>query len=254
MLITSRNNETIKRVRALTSRKARLEQGVHLIEGEKTLREAISSGVSIVDGFVEEGNTHWERLLLDCGANVYQVTRSVMESITDAKTPQGVCAAVRTPSLSVPDVYPAGLIVALECVQDPGNVGTIIRTADAMGAVGVLLSEGCADPYAPKTMRSAMGSTYHLPIWQGEIETELQCLHNDGFVCICGHLQGESVLPHPKDRCVVVIGNEGNGVGEQTAALCWKYRLPMYGRAESLNASVAAGILVYELAKLMREP
>ena len=163
-----------------------------------------------------------------------------------------VCATVKTPDQPIPEYYPAGLIVALDCVQDPGNLGTILRTADAMGACGLLLGEGCADPYAPKPLRAAMGSIYHIPVWQGNLENEAARLAAQGFTLVCGHLKGTDVLPEPGEKCVLVIGNEGNGVSDAIAAQCEKYRLPMYGFAESLNASVAAGILIYELARKMR--
>ena len=254
MLITSRNNETVKRARALSTRKGRLEQGLHLIEGPKVLREAVISGMVIKEGFIEEGHELYEAVITGSGASLYTVNRSVMESICDTKTPQWVCATVETPSNILPDHPEPGLYVALDTVQDPGNMGTILRTADAMGAKGVILSPGCADPYAPKSIRSAMGSTYHLPIYQvDDLKTALQKLQNDEFTCICGHLQGQEVLPHPTDRCVIVIGNEGNGVAEDIAMTCALVRLPMYGQAESLNASVAAGILMFEVAKAMHQ-
>ena len=121
------------------------------------------------------------------------------------------------------------------------------------GAAGLLLGAGCADPYAPKPLRAAMGSIYHLPVWQGELEGEIPRLVQQGFTCICGHLKGGDTLPKVGERCVLVIGNEGSGVSDPVAAQCHKYRLPMYGFAESLNASVAAGILIYELAKQMHQ-
>lgn len=251
MLIESTRNETVKRARALANRKGRVEQGMHFLEGEKLVREAIISGATIGDAFVEEGHELMEAVLAGSGATVYTVKRAVMESLALTDTPQWVCATVKTPEVPLPEFYPAGLIVALDRVQDPGNLGTILRTADAMGAVGVLLGEGCADPYAPKPLRAAMGSIYHLPVWQGNLETEIVRLREQGYVCVCGHLKGGETLPAPGERCVLVIGNEGNGVCDAVAAQCHRYRLPMYGFAESLNASVAAGILIYELAKLM---
>lgn len=254
MPITSRNNESIKRARALHGRKGRLEQKLHLIEGEKLVREAVISGRVLREGFIEEGHDLFEAVLIGSGASVHTVSRSVLESLADTKTPQWVAATVETPDMAPPAVFPEGMIVALDTVQDPGNLGAILRSADAMGASGVLLSPGCADPYSPKCMRAAMGSAYHLPIWQtDDLKETLQRLANDGAVCICGHLQGQEALPHPSDRCVIVIGNEGNGAGEDIAALCVRVRLPMYGQAESLNASVAAGILMYEIARKMHE-
>ena len=142
--------------------------------------------------------------------------------------------------------------MALDRVQDPGNLGTILRTADAMGAAGLLLGGGCADPFGPKVLRSTMGSVYHIPLWQGELTAELAKLREAGFSLICGHLAGTEVLPEVGDKCVLIIGNEGSGVSDEVADMCKKYRLPMYGRAESLNASVAAGILMYEIGHAMR--
>ncbi len=252
MRIESRSNETVKRVRSLSSRKGRLEYGVHLIEGNKLLQEAVSAGMTLCEAFVEEGHEHLAEGLPE-DVTRYIVTRPVMEALCDTSTPQHICATVKTPSMELPQCYPSGMLVALDTVQDPGNLGTILRTADAMGAAGVLLSEGCADPYSPKSVRAAMGSTYHIPLWQGNLKEALQTLHHDGYFCICGHLQGQEVLPHPTDRCVIVIGNEGNGVAGEIAALCVLVRLPMYGRAESLNASMAAGLLMYEVSKAMHE-
>ena len=253
MRIDSTRNEKVKRARSLANRKGRAEQGLHFIEGEKLVREAIVSGATFQDAFIEEGHELMAAVLSGSGAMVYTVSRSVMESLTLTETPQWVCATVQTPATPIPAYYPAGMIVALDRVQDPGNLGTILRTADAMGAAGLLLGAGCADPYAPKPLRAAMGSIYHLPVWQGELEGEIPRLVQQGFTCICGHLKGGDALPKVGERCVLVIGNEGSGVSDPVAAQCHKYRLPMYGFAESLNASVAAGILIYELAKQMHK-
>ena len=250
MLIQSTQNETVKRMRSLAAKKGRQETGLHLIEGERLVREAISSGADIAELFIEEGREVEDMAF--SAPRVYTVSRRVMESMTDTGTPQWICAAVRTQDTTPPESYPQGLIVALDRVQDPGNLGTILRTADAMGAAGLLLGGGCADPFGPKVLRSTMGSVYHIPLWQGELTAELAKLREAGFSLICGHLAGTEVLPEVGDKCVLIIGNEGNGVSDEVADMCKKYRLPMYGRAESLNASVAAGILMYEIAHAMR--
>lgn len=250
MLIQSTQNDTVKRMRSLAAKKGRQETGLHFIEGERLVREAAASGADIAELFIEEGREAEDIAL--SAARVYTVTRRVLESMTDTGTPQWICAAVRTQDTAPPEAYPDGLIVALDRVQDPGNLGTILRTADAMGAVGLLLGSGCADPFGPKVLRSTMGSLYHIPLWQGELTRELPKLRQAGFSLICGHLDGEETLSPVGDKCVLIIGNEGNGVSGEVANLCEKYRLPMYGRAESLNASVAAGILMYELARAMR--
>ena len=252
MLIESTRNERVKRAKALSTKKGRLEQGLHFIEGEKLVREAVISGAHFADAFVEEGHDLMAAVLEGSGAQVYVVKRSVMQSMTQTDTPQWVCACVRTPEGALPEFYPEGLIVALDCVQDPGNLGTILRTADAMGAAGVLLGEGCADPFAPKPVRAAMGSIYHLPVWQANLVQELSKLKGRGYQLICGHLRGNTQMPNPTNKCVLVVGNEGSGVSEPVSALCRKYKLPMYGFAESLNASVAAGIMIYEIARQMR--
>ena len=156
-VITSRTNETVKQTRALTQARARREQGLHLVEGEKLVQEAIASGCAVARLFVEEGFIAPEA---DAEQTV-TVSRGVMEALCESRTPQHVCAAVRTPSSAAPAAFPAGLIVILDCIQDAGNLGTIVRTADAFGAAGVFVGTGSADPFSGKALRAAMGSTYH---------------------------------------------------------------------------------------------
>lgn len=255
MRIESRSNETVKRVKSLSAAKNRLTFGLHLIEGRRLLQEAISSRIPVREAFFEESAIEAlfeeHAALVAGGTKVYTVTRPVLEAMCDTLTPQGVCAAVETPGSIAASAFPAGMLVALDTVQDPGNLGTIIRTADAMGASALLFSDGCADPYSPKALRAAMGSTYHVPLWKGGLHEALQALKQDGYTLLCGHLDGSETLPVPGEKCVIVIGNEGNGVSEEIAALCTLVKLPMYGRAESLNASMAAGLLMYEVAGRM---
>lgn len=253
MRIESRSNETVKRAKSLLAAKNRQMFCMHLIEGRKLLQEAIASGMDVREAFFEEGAEQEfmeERATLyERGTKLYTVTRPVLEAMCDTMTPQRVCATVRTPSFA--QDLPSGMLVALDTIQDPGNLGTILRTADAMGASALLLSNGCADPYAPKTLRAAMGSTYHIPIWKGDLNEMLSSLKRDGYTLLCGHLNGSAALPELGGNCVIIIGNEGNGVSREIASLCHLVKLPMYGRAESLNASMAAGLLLYEAAKRM---
>ncbi|MBQ9950364.1 MAG: RNA methyltransferase [Clostridia bacterium] len=249
MIIESTRNESVKRTRALATKKGRSETGLHFIEGDKLVREAVISGVNFADAFVEEGHDLMVAILEGAGAKVNIVSRSVMKSLTNTNEPQWVCASVETPSYALPLCYPHGLIVVLDGVQDPGNMGTVIRTADAFAAAGVLINDTCADPFAPKPVRASMGSVYHLPIWRGDIATELDRMAEQKFTAVCGHLEGEETLPEISGDTALIIGNEGHGVSDIIANKCIKYRLPMYGLAESLNASVAAGILIYEMAK-----
>ena len=249
MIIESTKNEQVKRTRALATKKGRTETGLHFIEGDKLVREAVISGVTFHDAFIEEGHDLMYAILEGAGAKVSLVTRAVMKTLTNTNEPQWVCASVETPKCDVPIMYPHGLIVVLDSVQDPGNIGTIIRTADAFGASGVLVNAECADPFAPKPVRASMGSVYHIPIWEGNLGKEIMRIKDQGYSLVCGHLDGSETLPETNENIALIIGNEGHGVSDSISDMCIKYRLPMYGMAESLNASVAAGILIYEFAK-----
>ena len=176
------------------------------------------------------------------------VTASVMDALSTAGTPQNLCAVAKTPDLVLPETF-SGTVLLLEDVQDPGNVGTLIRTADALGAACVLLSPRCADPFSPKTLRASMGSVYHLPVAVTDIPAALAALNAQGYTCLCGHLRGSEVMPPKTPKMALLVGNEGNGVTPDSAALCYPYRLPMAGRAESLNAAVFGAILLYELMR-----
>ncbi len=248
MVIESRSNERVKEARKLLLRKERKESGQHLIESEKLVAEAIASGARVAACFVEDGFPFSPPE----SAILHVVSRAVLESLCESQTPQSVVAVVETPPLTPPERYPAGLIVVLDGVQDPGNVGTILRSADAFGAAGILLSPACADPYAPKTLRAAMGSTYHLPVWQGDLAEELARMKQQGFFALCGDLRGSETLPELSPSVALVIGSEGSGVRAEVAALCEGFRLRMRGRAESLNAAVAAGILLYVVSEAMQ--
>ena len=252
MTITSVKNETVKQLRRLLDRKARRETGLHLIEGERLVLDALNSGVVPDKIFIEEGKDRLEEAVRDFGLPFINVSRNVISACCDTETPQGILACVHTPDQTVPETYPEGLIVILDAVQNSGNVGTVIRTADAMGASCMILGEGCADAFSPKALRAAMGSCYHIPVYAGELIPELEKLKAQGFSLICGHLGGKEEFPGIGRNCAVVIGNEGNGVSNKVASQCELVKLKMYGKAESLNASVAAGIFIYKIAERMR--
>lgn len=245
MIITSRNNPLIKEMRALRERKARKETGLHFIESDKLVAEALSSGAYVSTMFAREGAA------VPVGfpeEKTVRVSESVMEALCLSETPQSVCAAVKNPEEG--DISKAsGLVVLLERVQDPGNVGTVIRSADAFGASLIIYSPDSADPFSPKTIRASMGSVYHVPLLCMDIQEAVMRLQTAGFTCFCGHLKGTQTMPAHGHNTAFVVGNEGNGVTEQTAALCTKYRLPMPGRAESLNAAAFASVMLYILSE-----
>ena len=242
--ITSRTNPRVQRARSLRESKYRRETGCHFIEGDKLVREAMTSGAALETVFVREGYPG-ER---DFPCEMIEVTDGVMDALATAGTPQSLCAVARTPAAALPQTF-RGTVLLLEDVQDPGNVGTLIRTADALGAGAVILSPRCADPFSPKTLRASMGSVYHLPVYVADIPAAIRTLNAQGYTCLCGHLKGSEVLPPKTDRMALLVGNEGNGVTDASAALCYCYRLPMPGKAESLNAAIFGSILLYELTR-----
>lgn len=245
-MITSRKNEHIKELRKLDRRKEREQAGCFIADGLKCVTEALRSGFTVREVlFSDEG------LLKGLSAGDYTftaVTNEVIEALSDAKTPQGIVAVVELQECA--PVF-SGLTVALDDVSDPTNVGSIIRSADAAGASCVILSEGCADAFGPKSVRCSMGSVFHLPVVTADLKEYLSEFGRNGS-CVCGHLKGDSVFPKDDNICVV-IGNESRGVSDDIADLCgFKYRIPIYGRAESLNAGVAAGLMLYKAAESIR--
>ncbi|MBR0205515.1 MAG: RNA methyltransferase [Clostridia bacterium] len=242
--ITSRTNPRIQRARFLRESKYRRETGRHFIEGDKLVREAMTSGAELETVFVREGYAG----STDFPCELLEVTDSVMDALSTAGTPQSLCAVAKTPIMALPETF-TGTVLLLEDLQDPGNVGTLIRTADALGAGSVILSPRCADPFSPKTLRASMGSVYHLPVYVTDIPAALRALNDQGYTCLCGHLRGSEELPPKTKKMALLVGNEGNGVTDEAAALCCAYRLPMPGKAESLNAAVFGAIMLYELTR-----
>lgn len=245
MTITSRNNPLIKEIRALRERKARKGSGLHFIESDKLVSEALSSGARVSTLFVREDAPVPSGVPEE---KCVRVSASVMDALCLSDTPQSVCAAVQTPEEGTLS-QAQGLVVLLERVQDPGNVGTVIRSADAFGASLIVYSPDTADPFSPKAIRASMGSVYHVPLLCADVPEAVCALKNAGFSCFCGHLKGTETMPEHGRNTAFVVGNEGNGITEKTASLCTKYRLPMPGRAESLNAAAFASVMLYILSE-----
>lgn len=176
----------------------------------------------------------------------YFVSDNVMNAITDTKTPQGICAVCKN---ECSGAIHGNKLIALEKVQDPGNVGTILRTMDAFGFDGLLIDKECADPFSPKASRASMGAVFRIPVFCVEsLPTNLKALRENGYDILAGDLRGSNPerICHENSSLCILIGNEGSGITEEarrTANLC--VRIPMPGRAESLNAAVAAAILMY---------
>ncbi len=180
---------------------------------------------------------------------VQQVTSAVLAHLAEATTPQGVVAVARTPATGLADIG-EGVVVALDQVSDPGNAGTILRTADALGAAGVVLTRGSVDVYAPKTVRAAVGSTYHLPVVSGVDGAELAAFALDTgrrLVGLDAHAdRGLAALTSAGGRVVLVLGNEAHGLDTATSALLDdRVAIALHPRAESLNVAAAAAIAIH---------
>ena len=186
------------------------------------------------------------------------VTEEQMKKLTDTVTPQGILCVVRQPSYTMEDIinHPGHrLLMILEDIQDPGNLGTIFRTAEGAGASGIIMTKGCADLFNPKVVRSTMGSIYRVPFFvTDDIEQTISLVKNAQIEVFAAHLKGEHFYDEIAYKdAAFLIGNEGNGLKNSTAALADTYiKIPMAGKLESLNASMAAGILMYEHNRQMR--
>lgn len=243
--ITSLKNPKVAAWKALKDRKGRRESGCFLVEGRKMVEEALASAFDVETVLVQEGVSFPDGLTMP----VYELPAHVLAAVCDTKTPQGIAAVVRMKEQSALGKH----IVVLDGVQDPGNVGTIIRTADAAGLDGVLLSTQCADVFSPKVLRATMGSIFRMNLrTTDDLPGELTKLREKGYSILSSQLDGTPFYEREKvaERFALIIGNEGNGVSEQVQQTAThQVRLPMRGGAESLNAAIAAAIMMYELMR-----
>ena len=250
--ITSMKNPLVRAMKSLRERKGREAEGRILVEGEVMLREAVKCGLVIRDLLVEEGRAADAQPFEAAGARCFAVPGGVLEAVCDTRTPQGICASFDLPS-PLPLADAPARVVALDGTQDPGNVGTIWRTADAAGFQGLLFGAGCADPLSPKVQRAAMGSGFRVPFMvSDDLPAALMDLRDRGWSVIASDLAGADFYrrPDPGEKLVLVIGNEARGISQAVRdAATMLVKLPMRGGAESLNAAVAAGIMMYELMR-----
>ncbi len=243
-IITSKSNNLIKKTKKLLKKKYR-EQS-YLIEGWHLFEEAEKANAEFLNIFVlEDFADRVEHM-----SNVTFVTPEVLKELTDSKTPQGIIAEVAMPILPLANLK-AGRYLVLEDVQDPGNVGTMIRTADAAGLDGVLISDKSADIYNQKTLRSMQGSHFHLPVWRTNVYEACETLQNLGVPLIATTLSKDSVdyktIKHD-GNFALVMGNEGNGISDKmTNQADVLAHIIMPGQAESLNVAVATGIVLFSL-------
>ena len=245
--ITSRSNPLLVHMKKLAASSAyRREQGVFLGDSPKLLAEALKWHAPVREIAVTAGTALPP---VPDGIRTVEVPEDVMSSISPMKTPQGALFTCALPDTALPAVLPGSRYVVLDGVQDPGNVGTILRTLDAFDFDGLLLLEGCADPWSVKTVRSSMGAVFRRHVWSLKAETLPGLLERSGLPLYGTALRRdtEDVRAVPLDRCAVAIGSEGQGLSAGVLAMCQKtLKIPMSERCESLNAAIAAAVLLWE--------
>ncbi len=248
--ITSRKNPLMTRIRRLTaSRSYRREQGLFLGDGAKLLEEALKWDAPLETIVLTEGV---DAPALPDGVRLVQVPGDVMTSISPMESPQGALFLCRTAETAPPERLPGVRYLVLDGVQDPGNVGTIWRTADALGADGLILVNGCADPWNPKTVRATMGACFRLPVYERNADGLAQWLGEQGIPLYATALREDTVDLREAElsRCAVVIGSEGRGVSEGLLSQSAKtLKIPMRARCESLNAAAAATVVLWEMGR-----
>ena len=241
-IITSKANSVVKNAKKLHQKKYR--KSAYLIEGWHLFEEAVQAGVTIEKVFALESY----RDQLVAFPQTIWVSEEILLDLADSQTPQGIVAIVQKEEVGLPDLH-QGKFLFLEDVQDPGNVGTMIRTADAAGFTGVIVSDKSADIYSLKTLRSMQGSHFHLPIYRLPLATFVEEAKKSNLPILATTLSKESKdyreLSLLKDF-VLVMGNEGQGISPVMAESADQLvHIGMKGRAESLNVAVAAGILMF---------
>lgn len=247
MIITSKDNEIIKNIKKLKEKKYRLDS--YIVEGIKMVKEAISENqeialIAIREDFKIDFDTKNTKIVI--------ISNKIFNDISDVKTPQGILAVIKKNQNNQIETN-SDYILALDSLQDPGNMGTIIRTADSANINQIIINKTTVDPYSPKVIRSTMGAIYRTNIIEVEdLKTTLKEMKSKGFQIITTDLKAtQSIYDiNYNNKTVVVIGNEANGVSQeilQTADK--KVIIPMLGKTESLNASIAASIMIYEYVR-----
>mgnify|MGYP004660855951 CR=1 FL=1 len=255
-IITTTKNKKFKLIKSLKQKKARVNEGLFVVEGIKSVCDAVASDFQVKYIVMSESFYKDEIPSVNGDIEMLWVKDELFKTLCDTTTPQGIMAVLKIKEPSCVYLDKSDLYIYCDNIQDPGNLGTIIRTADAAGIGGVLLSDGCADLYSPKTVRSSMGSFFNIDIIPGFSYEALFDLKSKGFSLVCGALKDDSKEYTDTDFAkptVIIVGNEANGVNDDILRECEHIIIPIYGKAESLNAGVAASIMMYEAKRQRKE-
>ncbi|WP_066063623.1 TrmH family RNA methyltransferase [Neobacillus soli] len=245
--IESLSNPKVKQWKKLLTKKERDKSGTFLVEGFHLVEEALKQGEQMMEIIISEkvDLPRWDT----ASTPVIIVTEEISNSLSDTEAPQGIYAVCRQANM---EAQQAKTFLFVDAVQDPGNLGTMIRTADAAGIDAVVVGHGSVDIFNSKVLRSAQGSHFHLPIIRGDLHQWVDKLQGENIPVYGTALEGASEYTEISrgDSFALIVGNEGNGVGKDIlASTTANLYIPIYGKSESLNVAVATGILLYYLKK-----
>jgi TrmH family RNA methyltransferase len=255
--ITSHQNSMIKEIASLKTKKGRWSRQSYIIEGFKIVREALKieglvQSLIFSDASFKTAEAEEIAELLNSKGSMVRLSDKLYSQLTGMENPQGILAVLAMRNRNIGNIKESGRWIYLDGLQDPGNCGTIIRSADAFSFDGIIFGKGCVDPYNPKVVQASMGSILRVGLYfSSNSEIELGYLINNGFRLISTSADGSDKLTNFdfSDRDIIVIGNEGSGVSSKILDLSsHRISIPMPGNAESLNAGVAASLIMYEAA------
>ncbi|MCE4992487.1 TrmH family RNA methyltransferase [Staphylococcus haemolyticus] len=241
--ITSAQNSKIKNANKLKKKRDRDKTGQALIEGIHLIEEAYQSGIVIKQLFVIEPN-RTDEALKDYAEETFEINMKVAESLSGTITPQGFFAVIEKPKY---DVTQAKQVLLIDRIQDPGNLGTLIRTSDAAGIDLIVMEKGTADPYQDKVLRASQGSVFHIPVITADLKTFIADFNGPVYGTALENAQPYKEVA-PQDIFALLLGNEGEGVNKALLnETSQNLTIPIYGKAESLNVAIAGSILLYHL-------
>lgn len=256
-VITSKDNELVKHIKKLKDKKYRDENNEYIVEGVKLIEEAVKENAKIKKMIVCEDTTRTYEIPTNVMLEIAKyecvyVTDKIFSSITQVTNPQGIMAIIEKKAENQEIDFSQDIIVALDDVQDPGNLGTILRTVDSIGLNQIIVSKGTADSFNSKVVRSTMGAIFRIKVIEVEdLKQTIKIIKKQNFKLMVTSLQTEnSIYNIDFNKKIIVIGNEANGVSKEIQEMAdEKAKIPMLGKTESLNASVAAGIVMYEYVR-----